>query len=109
MSRFNRPVTLMGLLALTGVLAAPRDAGAAQIYGSINRPNTAVHIQCESGATADTRTDAQGRYQVFIGLTGRCTLTLPEQGGAHATVYSYDQPARFDFDVVEGSDQLRGR
>jgi len=91
-------------------LGASFDASAAQIYGRLNQPaGVLVRVQCDNGASGETRTDAQGSYQVFIAQTGRCTLSLPERSGAQGTVYSYDEPARFDFDVVDGSQQLRAR
>jgi hypothetical protein len=104
-----QPGVWIGAVACVAVLVSFADARAEQIYGNVNRGNVLVRVQCDSGASQETRADAQGNYQVFIAPTGRCTLSLPEQGGASATVYSYDQPARFDFSVVEGSAELQRR
>jgi len=110
--RAKRPglwASFIGFASLLALLASPVDAHAAQIYGKVNKGGALIRVTCKSGDSAETRADGEGSYQVFIAKTGPCTLSLPEQGGAQATVYSYDQPARYDFDVIQGNPQLKGR
>jgi len=110
--RAKRPglwASLIGFASLLALVGSPINAHAAQIYGKVNKGGVLIRVQCKSGDSAETRADGQGSYQVFIAKTGPCTLILPEQGGAQATVYSYGQPARFDFDVIPGNPpQLKG-
>ena len=104
---------LTTLAALLTALATPAQTQAAQIYGSLFESGGAVsgqvvRVTCDSGDRDEKTTDARGAYQLFVKSTGTCTLSLPNKGGASAPIYSFDEPVRFDFDVVGGS-QLRKR
>jgi hypothetical protein len=97
-------------------LMAPLTAQAAQIYGALSKggsplAGTRVTVACDSGDRDETRTDDHGAYRLFVAHTGRCTLSLPDDGGASAAIYSFDDPVRFDFDLVPagGGFQLRKR
>jgi hypothetical protein len=46
-------------------------------------------------------TDGEGVYRVFVRSTGGCMLVVDPGGkGAKASVYSYDRPTAYDFDMV---------
>jgi len=98
------------------LLLSPLTAHAAQIYGALTRggsplAGTRVAVACDSGDHDETRSDDHGAYRLFVAHTGRCTLSLPDNGGASAAIYSFDEPVRFDFDLVPagGGFQLRKR
>jgi hypothetical protein len=102
----------LALTALAG-LVAPLPAHAAQIYGSVfeggnGLSGQVVRVVCDSGDRDEKQTDGHGAYRLFVQRTGKCTLSLPGKGGASAAIYSFDEPVRFNFDVVGGS-QLRKR
>jgi hypothetical protein len=109
------PRTRIAVVTLV-VFLAPRTVQAAQIYGALSKDGsplggTPVTVVCDSGDRDETRTDDRGAYRLFVAHTGRCTLSLPEHGGASAAIFSFDEPVRFDFDVVPagGGFQLRKR
>jgi len=94
--------TILGV-AIVLSLVAPAAAG--QLYGRIlldNRPFTGapVALVC-NGANDNGSTDGEGVYRVFVRATGGCTLIV-DPNGRHATasVYSYDTPTAYDFDLV---------
>lgn len=89
--------------ALVLGLVCPAFAG--QLYGTIyfeNRPLTGapVTLSC-GGETGNGTTDGEGVYRVFVRATGGCMLVV-DPGGRRATasVYSYDRPTAYDFDMV---------
>jgi hypothetical protein len=92
-------------------------AQAAQIYGSLFEDGSSlteevVLVVCDSGGRDENGTDEHGGYQLFVKQTGRCTLSLPDKGGASADIYSFEEPVRFDFDLIsapDGGAQLRKR
>ena len=98
----------IGWLALA---ACPGIAGAAQIFGTLQESqhpvaaNVAVVVQCE-GNSYPGATDAFGSYSIFVPVQGRCTLTVQYGGRASQAfvVYSYADPARYDFDLVRAAD-----
>lgn len=86
-------------------LAAPHLADAGHIYGTLranNRPvaNVSGQINC-AGGSYGVRTDQRGSYSTNIRQKGRCTLCI-NYGGRLAThdIYSYDNPVRYDFDLI---------
>jgi len=109
------PRTPIAVVSLA-LLLSPLTAQGAQIYGSLSKggsplAGTRVAVACDSGDQAEARTDDHGAYRLFVAHTGRCTLSLPDNGGASAAIYSFDEPVRFDFDLVPagGGFQLRKR
>ena len=100
-------------LTALAALVAPLPAHAAQIYGSVfeggaGLSGQVVRVVCDNGDRDEKQTDGHGAYRLFVKRTGKCTLSLPDKGGANAAIYSFDEPVRFDFDVVGGG-QLRKR
>lgn len=91
---------LASLLVLTAF-----GASAGQINGSLTKGGASVgagmhfSIQC-GNETKSGVTDALGRYTAFMHATGNCTLRLDQHPNASATVYSYEQPSRYDFELV---------
>ena len=79
---------------------------AGQVYGTIFHngqplPNVAVTLRC-SGEESTGNTDGAGVYRVYVKTTGSCTLVLEPAGrNASASVYSYDRPTSYDFDLVD--------
>jgi hypothetical protein len=85
-------------------------AKAAQVYGSFKDGNTPVGAGIEvkilcAGTTYQGFTDNYGSYNIYTPQTGRCTLTVNYMGQSPAyDVHSYDDPVRYDFELVKGSD-----
>lgn len=102
------PRRLKPLLFVSAFWIAPLPAQAAQIYGSVFEGGGAVsgqvvRVVCDSGDRDENKTDGHGSYRLFVKQTGKCTLSIPGKGGASARIYSFDEPVRFDFDVVGGA------
>src|SRR5262245_24263898 len=94
--------------SIASVLAMADQAAAATIYGIIverGRPagNAPVMLSC-SGAPARTSTDERGTYRLTIARSGRCTLDVR---GATAPIILYDEPTRYDFEIVGAPTQPR--
>lgn len=97
------------MAAAVAVLALSREADAATIFGAIhqgNRPvvNAPVALVCRGTEAARTTTDARGGYRLTANETGRCTL---EVRGGSTEVILYQDPTRYDFDLVGAGGQLR--
>jgi len=83
------------------------EAAAATIYGTIQQGNqpvasTPVVLTCGGNEAARTNTDARGAYRLTTGLTGRCNLQIR---GASTEVILYQDPIRYDFEIVGGGGQ----
>jgi hypothetical protein len=96
-------------LLLLSILLSPTVAYGGQIFGTLtvdNRPvGKGIQVVVVCGATNGTSyTDDYGSYKVFV-PKGRCTLNVSYGGQALSfAIYSYDDPVRYDFDVVRGGD-----
>jgi hypothetical protein len=90
---------LAGLTAVPALLAG-------NIYGTIregNRPlqGASVSIAC-GGERLGAQTDPDGVYHVFARSTGPCEFAVVHNGRRmNTSVYSYDRPTPYDFDVVQ--------
>lgn len=79
---------------------------AGNVYGTIregNRPlaGVSVSLTCGKEAPVSGRADAEGVYRLFTRATGICQLVVDLPGRRmSASVYSYDRPTAYDFDVV---------
>ena len=96
-------------LLLLSILISPATAYAGQIYGTLMVDNKAVgkgvKVAIECGTTnGGDDTDDYGTYKVFV-PKGKCTLKV-NYGGQELSfpIYSYDDPVRYDFDIVRGGD-----
>jgi hypothetical protein len=91
--------------ALVGLFAAS-VAMAGHVYGTIrhnNQPyrNAEVSISC-GAETVPGRTNQEGVYRMFVRSTGSCQLVLePNSRRAPGSLYSYDRPTAYDFDLVQ--------
>src|SRR5262245_40115735 len=90
------------------------SVSAGQIFGSLKEDgrslpaNVQFDIQCKGQKYAG-RTDNYGAYAINS-EKGKCTLTVYYKGQSlTAPVYSYDNPVRYDFDLVltNGQYELR--
>jgi hypothetical protein len=94
------------LLFLIGLIST---ANAGQVYGTIYQnnqpvPNAQVALSCPGGQAAGA-TDNGGVYRLFGRGTGTCILVLNLQGfQASGSLYSYDRPTAYDFDLVRQGD-----
>lgn len=101
------------------IMCVPILAIGAQIYGNLRwndasvGANVPVRIQCDEGAY-EGRTDAYGSYAVPLRPSRRCRLFVyfGNQWSQPADVYPYEDPVRYDFDLVgqgDGTIALRRR
>lgn len=97
-------------LALT-LLVFSAAAYAGQVYGTLRDaagkpvPGVAIKIVSPTKATYEVKTGPDGAYRVFVNETGKCEFHA-ELGGkapATATVFSYADPTKFDFEVAGGN------
>ena len=96
-------------LLLFSILLTPTVAYGGQIFGTLTVDNRSVgkgvKIAVVCGTTNGAgETDDYGSYKVFV-PKGKCTLKVI-YGGQEILfgIYSYDDPVRYDFDVVRGGD-----
>jgi|SRR5262249_12407983 len=84
----------------------PIIAFAAQIYGSLTEGGQPVRgvkvvIKCSSDQSYTGDTDNNGSYSVYVRENGRCSFTVYYQNQtATADVYSYNDPVRYNFELV---------
>jgi hypothetical protein len=90
---------LMGFTVVPVILAG-------SVYGTIregNRPlaGVPVSLTCGKEAPVSGTADTEGVYRLFTRATGACQLVVDLPGRRmSASVYSYDRPTAYDFDVV---------
>ncbi len=89
----------------------PRFAEAAQIYGSLKEGEKSVGrgveiaITCPNNTPYRTRTEEDGSYRVFVQQKGKCRFTVTYRDRTAATeIYSFDDPTRYDFELVRQPD-----
>lgn len=102
MARWTMTVTVA---AVGFVLAVSERVDAATIYGTIqsgSQPvtNAPVSLTCPGAEARPTNTDGRGTYRLTVGRTGRCTLQIR---GVSAQVILYEDPTRYDFEIVGGA------
>lgn len=82
----------------------PLSVYAAQIYGSLKEegravPGVKLEVTC-NGQTHTGETDGYGAYSVYA-ERGKCTFKVYHKGQVPTLdIYSYDNPVRYDFDLV---------
>ncbi len=82
-----------------------------QVYGTIRdaagKPMAGVAIKIVSPTKAayDAKTGADGAYRVFVTETGKCEFQamLGGKAPATATVFSYAEPTKYDFEAAGGN------
>lgn len=103
------------IFTFAGLVGCPGIAAAGQVYGAIRdaagkaMPNVAITIVSPSKATYQAKTGADGTYQIFVKENGRCEFQADLGGKAPATanVFSYDEPAKYEFEVAGGNLKLK--
>lgn len=99
------------------ILLFAMTASAAQVYGTLkegDRPVEAgvnIDITCDNSSYSG-QTDAHGSYSIYVQRKGKCTFTVHYRGQhPHTDIYSYDDPVKYDFDLVQtpGGYELRRR
>jgi hypothetical protein len=101
------------VLALLCCLSAQAYAG--NIYGTLwlnGQPVQGAQIQVTCTAAHPAQTDQNGSYRVFVPERGRCVFHVDYAGhSGQADVASYDNPIKYDFDLVlQGAQyQLRSK
>ena len=102
---------MRSFLLLIGVVAASPILTAGQIYGTLRDasgkgvPGISITIVSPAKTTYEAKTGADGSYQIFVKETGRCEFQA-QLGGkqpATANVFSYAEPAKYEFDVTGGA------
>ncbi len=99
------------------VMLLPLTVCAAQVYGSLKingqplQQGVLVEVFCDGKKSAEGRTDQYGGYNLYVGNKGKCIFKVNYSNGPTHEVYSYDNPARYDFDLVNvnGQYELRRR
>lgn len=105
-----------GLLAILAI-GATSVALAGHVFGTIrenNQPLSGARVTLRCAAeTAPGTTDKEGTYRLYSKSAGPCTLEIEHHGRrATGTLYSYDRPTAYDFDLVKdgkGGYELRKR
>jgi hypothetical protein len=99
------------------VFFLPAFLFAGQIYGSVTAggravPKAVISVKCGGAVTTGATAD-DGSYRMNVPQQGRCTFELSSyRGQPSADVFSYPNPAQYDFDLVRRSDgnyELRRR
>jgi hypothetical protein len=104
------------LLLLLTMMCLPIPAIGAQIYGTLRWNNASVgagvpvNIQCMEGPAYKGSTDAYGSYSVPLRISKKCGLSVyfGNQWSKPFDVYPYEDPVRYDFDLIRGKDGTLG-
>lgn len=94
--------TTVKAVTVAAALLVSGEAAAATIYGMVQQGNqpvrsTTVTLFCGAAVVAKTTTDDRGNYRITAAQTGSCKLQV---GGASGEVTLYQDPTRYNFDVV---------
>ena len=98
-------------LCVLGVVCGSPILTAGQVYGTLRDANgkgmAGIQIVIVSPAKTsyEGKTGPDGSYQIFVKETGRCEFQAHVSGNAPATanVFSYADPAKYEFELVGGS------
>jgi hypothetical protein len=102
---------MRGFWLLSVIVAVSPILTAGQIYGTLRDgtgkgvPGIAITIVSPAKTTYEAKTGPDGSYQVFVKETGRCEFQANLGGKAPATasVFSYAEPAKYEFDISGGT------
>ena len=94
-------------LALPLILLFPTSAFAGKVFGDLKEGGRSVgqgvevQLTCGGSAPYSTKTDDYGAYSISV-PRGRCELSVkyPKDWTPAFPVVSSDDPARYDFDLV---------
>ncbi len=98
-------------LCLSGLVCGLSIANAGQVYGTLRDasgkgvPGIAITIVSPTKAAYAGKTGADGSFQIFVKENGKCEFQAELGGKAPATasVFSYADPAKYEFEVTGGS------
>jgi hypothetical protein len=106
----------MMTFALCLIVLFPTLAYTGQIFGSLREGRRSVGqgVPVEVICGRDrypARTDAYGSYNIYTPKTGKCTFVVNYNGQSQHVVYSYSDPVRYDFELIQSGRgyQLRRR
>lgn len=98
-------------LCLLSVVSGSSILTAGQVYGTLRDASgkgvagIAIVIVSPAKTTYEGKTGADGSYQIFVKETGKCEFQA-QLGGkepATASVFSYADPAKYEFEVTGGT------
>jgi hypothetical protein len=91
-------------LFLALLFCSPARAYAGNIYGTLwvnGGPAKGAQIQITCTTAHPAQTDNNGSYRIFVPERGRCVFHVDYAGhSGQAGVASYDNPIKYDFDLV---------
>jgi hypothetical protein len=98
-------------LVLFGLICAAPFATAGQVYGTLRdaagkaMAGVQITIVSPTKAEYEGKTGADGSYQIFVKENGKCELRANVGGKspAVASVFSYAEPAKYEFEVSGGA------
>jgi len=83
---------------------------AGQVYGTLRDANgkgiggVKIVIVSPAKVSYEGQTSPDGSYQIFVKEAGRCEFQAQFAGKAStASVFSYADPAKYDFELTDGS------
>jgi len=84
---------------------------AGQVYGTLRNANgkgiggIKIVIVSPAKVAYEGQTSPDGSYQIFVKEAGRCEFQAHSAGKAPATasVFSYADPAKYDFELSDGN------
>jgi len=97
---------MKALMVLAWVVVGAMPVLAGNIFGTVFEKSQAakgvtVTVKCGTNSY-QAQTDADGSYSVRAEETGRCSLAVNyKEQTPEAEIFSYDQPTRYDFDLVD--------
>lgn len=103
-------------ILLFTIMCVPVFAYGAQIFGNLRWNNASVganvpvRLECDNGAAYEGRTDGYGSYKVPLRASKKCGLTVyfNNQWSRAFDVFPYEDPVRYDFDLVGQGDGTIG-
>jgi hypothetical protein len=94
-----------------GVFCGSSILSAGQVYGTLRDgagkalAGKQITITSPAKTAYEGKTGADGSFQIFVKENGRCEFKVDVGGKAPATanVFSYAEPAKYEFEVVDGT------
>ena len=95
-------------ILVLALLVFPGIALGGQVYGKLKEAGRSVPegievtVRCANDKTYSTKTDRFGSYRVYVGETGRCSMSVEKAGTSwKGDIRSYKNPVRYNFDLVK--------
>jgi hypothetical protein len=94
---------LLSLICFVALIPLPASAGL--IHGSIREgggpaSKQPIEIVCPNSSPIKASTDDKGDYRVAVEARGKCELRVGDS--KPATIFSSDDPVRYDFEIKSG-------